>query len=141
LSIVIKWDDFDQEYPDIHQGDVVLHPINQDPLPDGDLIWLTHRPLTDQNSQDSIEIVLTLGSGVSWWKEIKAIAANGSVLQKIARSRSHREPASFKVKASDVSAFVFSKAKFLGWHTEMYKVNANIAQKKGQQLTFSWTKD
>jgi hypothetical protein len=133
----IKWEDFDQDFGARQSGDVILHEINDDPLPDGDMIWLTERATADPNS---LEIVFKLGDRVSWWKEVKAIDQAGRTMNRIARDGRHRGPLSFTLPAAEVKNLVFSKAKFLGWHTEMYRVG-NPDQKKGRQLTFSWDKD
>jgi hypothetical protein len=134
----IVWEDFNQDYGQTrHSPDQVLHGINEDPLPDGDIIWLTEADIPDSSS---IEIVFKLGDRVSWWKEVKAINHGGATIGKIARDGRRRGPLSFTVPVADVARLVFSKAKFLGWKTEMYAVG-NAAQKAGRQLTFSWDKD
>lgn len=135
----ITWEDFNQETVIRHSDDQILHSINDQPLRDGDMIWLEDRPLDEG---EAIEIVFKLGGGVTWWKEVKAVGHDNRPIpnKRIERSGSRRGPVSFRVRATDVQCFVFSKAKFLGIRTAMYSVGAP-GQKKGRQLTFSWNKD
>ena len=133
----ISWEDFDQDFGVTESGDQAGRQVNEEPLPDGDCIWLTEAPAA---GADSIEIVFKLGPRVSWWKEVKAIDHNGNLVNRIARDGRHRGPLSFAVAAADVERLVFGKAKLFGWHTEMYAVG-DALKKKGRHLTCSWDTD
>jgi len=134
----ITWEDFDQDFGKTqHSPDQVLRGINDEPLADGDMIWLTEAAAP---WPDKIEVVLKLGGKVTWWKEVKAIGRDGKVIGRVERDKGTRNPRSFVVSLADLDRLVFSKAKFLGSKTEMYSVG-NPQQKAGRKLQFSWDKD
>ena len=128
-------------------------------LRDGDVIMLTQEARSSI-PPDMVEVVLSTASGVTWWKEIKLTIGTRlgpdhyQVDERItiqARSTQDRRhgptpPLIFNIRAmeSAYGGIVFSKAKFLGEHKEVYFLSAFdllAGNMGGKRLTFTWQVD
>ncbi|MBA2734321.1 MAG: hypothetical protein H0U54_15760 [Acidobacteria bacterium] len=128
-------------------------------LRDGDVIMLTQEARSTI-APDMVEVVLNTASGVTWWKEIKLTIATRlgpddyQVDKRItiqARSTQDRRhgptlPLIFNIRRmeSAYGGIVFSKAKFLGEHKEVYFLSAFdllSGNMGGKRLTFTWQVD
>jgi len=150
----VCWTDFDQADPG--SGRVRFRAPR--PLPDNDRITVKR----NYNISDRDVVVFTFDTGlaVDWWKglTVETIDRGG----RLTAHRIEREngqfvvpdlrglattagPPSIAVRASEVSRVVFSKAKFLGIHTEMYelasKSGCSLGPLGGQTIAFTWTVD
>jgi hypothetical protein len=121
-------------------------------LPDGDLIDVS----IQHNATDpsGIEFKLALGPGITWWKQL--MGSGGSDQWTVwnwddglhcnwpqpitPQCDTNSEWTS--VLLSEQGRFVFSKAKFLGLHTEMYELRNLASQLRGgDRVTFTWIRD
>ena len=128
-------------------------------LRDGDVIMLTQEARSDI-PRDQVEIILKTVDEVTWWKEVKLttgtylgpdhyqvdrrVTVNAASTQD--RNHGPTEPFRFNIRAiSDAyGGLVFSKAKFLGAHTEVYFLPASefiTGNMGGKRLTFTWQRD
>ena len=128
-------------------------------LPDGDVIMLTQEARSSI-PPNMVEVVLQTDSGVTWWKEIKLtigtrlgpdeyrVDERVTIQARSTQDRRHgpTSPLIFNILAMERAAggIVFSKAKFLGEHKEVYflsafdLIRANVG---GKRLTFTWQTD
>lgn len=128
-------------------------------LRDGDVIMLTQETRAGL-LPDQVEIVLRTASGVTWWKEVKLttgtylgpdhyrvderVTVEGASTQD--RNHGPTRPIRFSLREIEraYGGIVFSKAKFLGAHTEVYFLSAYDliqANMGGKRLTFTWLVD
>jgi hypothetical protein len=128
-------------------------------LPDGDVIMLTQEARSSI-PPDSVEIVLKTASGVTWWKQVKLttgtylgpdqyeVDRRVTIRAESTQDRFHgpTKPIRFNLLRT-IDAYggiVFSKAKFLGAHTEVYYLPADelyTGNMGGKRLTFTWQVD
>jgi hypothetical protein len=128
-------------------------------LRDGDVIMLTQEARASL-LPDQVEIVLRTASGVTWWKEVKLttgtylgpdqyqVDERVMVVAASTQDRFHgpTKPIRFSLRKIEEAygGIVFSKAKFLGNHTEVYFLSAfDLIQANmgGKRLTFTWQVD
>src|SRR5687767_938163 len=128
-------------------------------LSDGDVIMLTQEARSTI-PPNMVEVVLETASGVTWWKEIKLTIGTRlgpdeyRVDERITiQARSTQDsrhgptrPLIFDIRAMEraYGGIVFSKAKFLGEHKEVYFLSAFdllTARMGGKRLTFTWQTD
>jgi hypothetical protein len=150
----VCWTDFDTADP----GSGRLAFRAPRPLPDGDRI--TVRRNYNVGNRDIVVFTFDTGLAVDWWKELKVETIDRSGVLTVHRlERENGQftvpdlrglgttggPPSISVRASEVSRVVFSKAKFLGIHTEMYelasKPGCTLGSLGGQTIAFNWTQD
>lgn len=158
----VCWTDFDAADPGTGR---VRFPAPR-PLPDGDRISVRR---TYTAAPGMVTFTFTTGLAVDWWKELKVESVdrsgrlttqrlaleNGQFVDPDLRGRgvavsgSALQP-SITVPANEVRRVVFSKAKFLGIHTEMYELASynlpgrgacNLGSLAGQAIQFSWNAD
>ena len=138
-------------------------------LKDGDVITLKIE--NEVVRHDQIEIVFRSGLNVTWWKELAIAGATPDAkapydaIEKLSTEGDEHGPRSFilRLNLAQRMMLVFSKAKTLGVHTEMYRfypklqgippqerpardwrVRADeydISRMGGARLTFVWEKD
>ena len=120
-------------------------------LPDGDIISLRREP--KKVAADQIEFVLETSLNVTWWKGLKLAKVGCYVYDQPCMVHStetaddKHTSQSIIVRAQDPDVphgylLVFYKAKALGVHTEMYRLNVGDTRKlRGYRLTFVWEKD
>ena len=128
-------------------------------LRDGDVIMVTQETRRSIPSNE-VEVVLQTASGVTWWKEIKLTKGtllgpdHYDVTERITVKAASTQdsvhgptrPIRFSIREMTDAhgGIVFSKAKFLGAHTEVYYLPAfyiigeNVG---GKRLTFTWQVD
>ena len=126
---------------------------------DGDVILLTQESRSEI-PRDEVEIVLQTAERVTWWKEIKLtkgtyigpdhyqVDKRVTVKAASTQDRNHgpTEPIRFNLRTltDAYGGIVFSKAKFLGTHTEIYYLSAYdllTGNMGGKRLTFTWQTD
>ncbi|MFL6231356.1 MAG: hypothetical protein ACJ741_21485 [Pyrinomonadaceae bacterium] len=120
-------------------------------LSDGDIITLRKEPRAV--ASDQIEFVLETPLNVTWWKGLtlahqtyRSEGETRAIQSVFTENESHRSH-SIIVRAYDQLAptgymLVFSKAKALGAHTEMYRLPVGDTRYlRGYRLTFTWDKD
>jgi hypothetical protein len=110
--------------------------VNEETLPDGDRIAV--QVTAGAVSPEKIQIVLELGSAVTWWKGFNASEMILCQCQdKLDYSAARLNYEDFKQRE-----FTFWKAKFFGIHTPMYCIgNQNDVMKGGNSYLFQWLKD
>jgi hypothetical protein len=128
-------------------------------LRDGDVIMLTQEARSDV-PPNQVEVVLRTADEVTWWKEIKLtkgtylgpdhyrVDERVTVKSFSTQDRNHgpTEPIRFNIRemTDAYGGLVFSKAKFLGAHTEVYFLPASefiTGNMGGKRLTFTWQRD
>ncbi|WP_406212091.1 hypothetical protein [Streptomyces canus] len=97
------------------------------------------------DNANEIEIVLELAPHKTWWKGIQVQDDNGSLIAEIG-VQDRNKVASIRVAAQQLLSpggyLVFSKAKFLGIHTPMYRLaTGGLNQLRGRRVTFYWYAD
>src|SRR5262245_49544154 len=125
---------------DAHPVVVLQDFLRQRRLPDGDIVALQ---VSRASSNQVVEFVLRTDPGIGWWKEIKVVDRRGRELgRRDLEPGMHRPttPLIIPVRALDGARVIFSKAKFLGIHTEMYEMHGCSSQ-AGRRLTFTWRRD
>lgn len=146
-DVSVRLSDFDTVTCD---GDVCGHALHPAGLPpDGDHIDLTVTDHALGVAANSIEICLRSSAQVTWWKELKVQDApdfaeyNGAIYSDLSTQDTNHGPACQQVTTAALShAFlVFSKAKFLGIHTDMFFVRDHLDDVGGARLTFLWNTD
>jgi hypothetical protein len=136
----IHWEDFAQESCHEHD-DQILCGIQDDPLPDGDVIWLKRE--TSGVPLNQVELVLQTGRHVTWWKEIKVFDRYGHELSWVSTQNANHGPVVMRLNTSQLYAasIVFSKAKAFGIHTGMYEVFGGLYNRGGTRFIFTWETD
>jgi hypothetical protein len=115
-------------------------------LPDGDVIRVTTEPLKDPSR---IEISLHTPARIDWWKGVQLFRADwrsvGAIETKDQQHDATMGPFPFRaVKLGPEGwrqpsmAVRFSKAKFLGAYTVVYRLDLT---RGGLRYTFNWDKD
>jgi hypothetical protein len=110
-------------------------------LPDGDEIWVHEE---GGLPGDRVEIVLTSGPNVRWWKGIEVWdAARDTIIGSLSTQDDDHGPKSmvFRVDQLRDAYLVFLKAKFLGIHTAMYELQERLGTQGGKRLSFLWDRD
>jgi hypothetical protein len=151
------WTDGEEQYCDSWLESVCAdsrYACNQvrKPLPDGDLINVQiERGVIDPSG---VEFRLVAGPGITWWKEIMASGGSDRWTVWLENSgpycnwpqtatpncNTNSEWAS--VLLTEAGWIMFSKAKFLGIHTNMYILRDLSSQLHGgDRVTFTWVRD
>lgn len=133
----ITWDTFNQTAYVVEQGGTLLQGVNDDPMPDGDIIWMY---TNNGPGGNEIEIVLETDQDITWYKEIKAFDVHNNALGWVSTQDHAHGPVSMLISLNNAHALVFTKAKAFGIHTGEYVVY-DLSAKAGKQLVFSWQKD
>ena len=128
-------------------------------LRDGDVILLTQEARRDL-LPDQVEIILKTADEITWWKEVKLttgtylgpdhyrVDERVTVKAASTQDRFHGPTRRIRFSLREIEraygGIVFSKAKFLGAHTEVYFLSAYDliqANMGGKRLTFTWQRD
>jgi len=117
------------------------------PLPDGDLINVTFQP--NAVSSDIIEFELQSAPDITWWKGLRVYDGVGSDWQIENQDGQAWSPydsqhgiISLWAHQASTGHLVFSKAKFFGWHTDMYVLYDLATQMlPGTRVIFRWVQD
>ena len=128
-------------------------------LRDGDVIMLTQEPRKEL-LPDQVEIILKTVDDVTWWKGVKLttgtylgpdhyqIDRRVTVEAASTQDGEHGPTIPIRFRLYEIEraygGIVFSKAKFLGAHTEVYYLSAYDliqANMGGKRLTFTWQVD
>ena len=136
----IGWDDFDSHGYNVIVGDQHYVGLpNNDPLPDGDLIYLP----PDDGAQfglpgNQVELVLEPAQDVTWHKYLAVTDGGAVTYGRIDLENGSHGPNFITVPAQ--SPFVIlSKAKFLGVWTAIYQT-PTVDAYACMHLTFVWSK-
>lgn len=111
-------------------------------LSDGDII--DYDCASSGTKPDGYEFVLKSAQAITWWKGLKGYR-NGyesSFSGEVSTQDSRHESGLLTVIPDNDSAYLtFAKAKFLGAHTDVYKLNIASGMAKGKKCTFTWIRD
>ncbi len=109
--------------------------LNQEVLPDGDIVQATVVPGGAAPDKISVELRLY---GVTWWKGIQT----GPIV--LCQAQDNQQESSAQISVSDFNAngLQLFKAKTFGAHTQMYNVSdATQKMSGGNAYIFTWKKD
>ena len=104
-------------------------------LPDGDNISMSAWN-NAQLQPWQLQLSLSKGPSVTWWKEVKAVRNDGSVAGVLDGST----PGTITIDTRTTVALVFSKAKFLGVHTAVYDLRG-LGTMGGANVNLTWLSD
>jgi hypothetical protein len=137
----LGWNDFNSHGSDVIIGDQHLVGLpNDDPLPDGDLVYLTPEDGTKYGvPADHVELVLETAQNITWHKYLSAIDGQGITYGRMDLQDNQHGPLSLRVPAQP-SFLILGKAKFLGQWWDMYR-SPTLGAYAGGRLTFVWSKD
>ena len=120
MAISIKWDQL----------------VNEETLNDGDKIAVQVTP--GAVPPEKIQIVLQLGSGVTWWKGLQA----SEIVLCQCQDTQHYSATQVNYDEFSQRTFTFWKAKAFGAHTPVYTINnQNDNMKGGNSYLFQWLAD
>lgn len=110
--------------------------VNGETLSDGDKIAV--QVTTGVVPPEKIQIVLQLGSSVTWWKGLQA----SEIVLCQCQDTQDYSTAQMNYDEFSKRAFTFWKAKTFGVHAPMYEIkNQNDNMKGGNSYLFNWIKD
>jgi hypothetical protein len=137
----VKWDDFDNHGNDVIIGDQHLVGLpNNDPMPDGDLIYLTPEAGASFGvREDQIQIAFQTAPGVTWHKYVTATDGYAVTYGRIDLENQLHGPREVTVPAT-APLLLLGKAKFVGTWTDMYRTPSPETY-AGMRLNFYWAKD
>lgn len=92
---------------------------------------------------NQVKFILKTGAIVTWWKALKILRRDGSLVNEVTLQDSNHGPTmELIINQADYSnmKLVFAKAKIFGIHTDMYEL-FEFEEMNGRTLTLTWETD